>query len=241
MTSPTSTSAALAATPPAGSTAQPRPAARAPARPAGWKVRIAALWLHPATKPLVWIACLLPALLLIWGAAENTLGANPAETLIRSTGLWTLRMLCLTLAVTPLRRWLGWTGLARLRRMLGLYVFFYAVLHVLSYAWLDMGLVWTDIVRDIPKRPFVLVGFLAFVGLVPLAATSFNRAIRTLGAARWQRLHQLVYLIAGLGVLHFFWIRSSKHRWDEFLIYAGVIAVLLSVRLLHRIKMARAA
>jgi sulfoxide reductase heme-binding subunit YedZ len=150
-------------------------------------------------------------------------------------------MLCLVLAVTPLRRWLGWPGLAKFRRMLGLYVFFYAVLHVLAYSWLDMGFDLAAIVRDIPKRPFILVGFLAFVGLVPLAATSFNRAIRTLGAARWQRLHRLVYAIAGLAVLHFFWMRASKHRWNEVLIYAGVIGVLLLARLMHRLKTTRAA
>jgi sulfoxide reductase heme-binding subunit YedZ len=120
-------------------------------------------------------------------------------------------------------------------------VFFYAVLHVLAYSWLDMGFDLAAIVRDIPKRPFILVGFLAFVGLVPLAATSFNRAIRTLGAARWQRLHRLVYAIAGLAVLHFFWMRASKHRWNEVLIYAGVIGVLLLARLMHRLKTTRAA
>jgi sulfoxide reductase heme-binding subunit YedZ len=220
----------------------PRAPARTAARaPAGWRQRVAALWLHPAAKPLVWLACLLPALLLVWGAVANTLGANPAEALLRSTGSWTLRMLCLVLAVTPLRRWLGWPGLAKFRRMLGLYVFFYAVLHVLAYSWLDMGFDLAAIVRDIPKRPFILVGFLAFVGLVPLAATSFNRAIRTLGAARWQRLHRLVYAIAGLAVLHFFWMRASKHRWNEVLIYAGVIGVLLLARLMHRLKTTRAA
>lgn len=198
--------------------------------------RLAALWLHPAVKPLVWFACLLPALLLVEGAWHNTLGANPAEALLRATGLWTLRMLCLVLAVTPLRRAFGWPGLARLRRMLGLYVFFYAVLHVSAYAWLDMGFELADIVRDIPKRPFILVGFLAFTGLIPLAATSFNRAIRWLGAARWQRLHRLVYAIAGLALLHFFWMRASKQRWDEVLIYAVVIGVLLLARLKPRLK-----
>ncbi|MEY4752875.1 MAG: sulfite oxidase [Pseudomonadota bacterium] len=191
-------------------------------------------WLHPAAKPVCWLLCLLPALWLVYGAATNQLGANPAEALIRATGLWTLRMLCVVLAVTPLRKAAGWHGLARLRRMFGLYVFFYAVLHLLSYAWLDMGFVWDDIVRDIPKRPFVLVGVTAFVGLLLLAATSFNRAIRALGAARWQRLHRLVYAIAGLGLLHFLWVRSSKHREIEVLVYAVVIALLLLARLWQR-------
>ena len=126
-----------------------------------------------------------------------------------------LRFLCLTLAVTPLRQWTGWTALARLRRMLGLFAFFYGVLHFLCYAWLDMGFDPAAIVRDIPKRPFVLVGTLALLLMLPLAATSFNRAIRALGAARWRRLHRLVYAVVLLGLLHFFWMRSAKNDFAE--------------------------
>lgn len=187
--------------------------------------------LHPGVKPLLWLLCLLPLADWFWRGGAGTLGANPAETLLRGTGEWTLRLLCVTLAVTPLRRWSGLTALARWRRSLGLFAFFYAVLHFLAYAWLDMGFDAAAIGRDLGKRPFALVGFVAFVALVPLAATSFDRAIRVLGAARWQRLHRLVYAIVVLGWLHLLWMRASKHRFDDVLVYAGVIGVLLGVRL----------
>lgn len=187
--------------------------------------------LLPGVKPLLWLLCLLPLAAWFWRGSAGTLGANPAETLLRGTGEWTLRLLCLTLAVTPLRRWSGLTALARWRRSLGLFAFFYAVLHFLAYAWLDMGFDAAAIGRDLGKRPFALVGFVAFVALVPLAATSFDRAIRALGAARWQRLHRLVYAIVVLGWLHLLWMRASKHRFDDVLVYAGVIGVLLGVRL----------
>jgi sulfoxide reductase heme-binding subunit YedZ len=189
------------------------------------------LLLHAAAKPLLFIACLLPFAWLFYGAASQTLGANPAEALIRSTGDWTLRFLCLTLAVTPLRQWTAQPALARFRRMLGLFVFFYALLHFFSYAWLDMGFELAAIVRDIPKRPFALVGFSAFLLLIPLAATSFNRAVKALGAARWQLLHKSVYLIVLLALLHFFWMRASKNDLAEVAVYALVIAVLLGWRL----------
>ena len=187
-----------------------------------------------AAKPLLFAASLLPFAWLAYGAAANTLGANPAEALIRSTGDWTLRFLCLTLAVTPLRQWTGWHALARLRRMLGLFAFFYGVLHFACFAWLDMGLDLSAIVKDIPKRPFILVGTAALLLMVPLAATSFNRAIRALGAARWQRLHRAVYAVALLGLLHFFWMRSAKNNFGEWSIYAAVLALLLGWRLWHR-------
>jgi len=190
--------------------------------------------LHPLAKPLLFALCLLPFAWLLYGAFAQTLGPNPAEALIRATGDWTLRFLCVTLAVTPLREWLGQPPLARFRRMLGLYAFFYAVLHFLSYAWLDMGLDLDAIVRDIPKRPFALVGFLALLGLIPLAATSFNRAIKALGAARWQTLHKTVYAIVLLGLLHFFWMRAAKHNFAEVAVYAVVVAVLLGWRLQRR-------
>ena len=190
--------------------------------------------LHAAAKPALFVLCLLPFVWLFHGAYTNTLGANPAEALIRSTGDWTLRFLCITLAVTPLRVWTGQAALARFRRMLGLFAFFYVVLHFLAYAWLDMGFEWDTIVRDIPKRPFALVGFAAFVLMIPLAATSFNRAIKALGAKRWQALHRSVYAVVLLGLLHFFWMRAGKNDFAEVAIYAGVIAVLLGWRLLRR-------
>ncbi|WPB57571.1 protein-methionine-sulfoxide reductase heme-binding subunit MsrQ [Xylophilus sp. GOD-11R] len=183
--------------------------------------------LHPATKPLIFLLCLGPFAWLAYGALADALGANPAEALVRSTGDWTLRFLCIVLAVTPLRVMSGWNGLARLRRMLGLYVYFYVVLHLLCYAWFDMGFDIGEVLRDIAKRPFILVGFAAFVLLTPLAATSFNRAIKALGARRWQALHKLVYLIAGLGLLHFFWMRAGKNNFAEVFVYAAIIAVLL--------------
>jgi sulfoxide reductase heme-binding subunit YedZ len=189
------------------------------------------LLLAPAAKPLLFAAALLPLAWLVWGAFNNGLGANPAEALIRSTGDWTLRCLCLTLAVTPLRQWTGWNALARLRRMIGLFTFFYGVLHFLCFAWLDMGFDLKAILKDIPKRPFILVGTAALLTMVPLAATSFNRAIKALGARRWQALHRLVYATALLGVLHFFWMRSAKNDFGEVAVYATIIGTLLGWRL----------
>ncbi len=196
--------------------------------------RATAALLHPAAKPVLFALCLLPFALLLHGALTNTLGANPAEALIRSTGDWTLRFLCITLAVTPLRMRLKLPALARLRRMLGLFAFFYVVLHFLAYAWLDMGFDPAQIARDIPKRPFALVGFLAAVLMVPLAATSFNRAIKALGAARWQVLHRAVYAVVLLGLLHFFWMKSAKNDLAEVAVYAAVIALLLGWRVRRR-------
>ena len=183
-----------------------------------------------ALKPLVFLACLVPLAWLVYAAAANRLGANPAEALIRGAGDWTLRCLCATLAVTPLRQWTRWHTLARLRRMLGLYTFFYAVLHALAYAWLDRGLDLADVVRDIAKRPFILVGTTALLLLVPLAATSVDRAVRALGAARWRALHRAVYLVAGLALLHFFWMRAGKNDFAEVAVYAAVLGVLLGWR-----------
>jgi len=188
---------------------------------------------HRRVKLVLWLLCLWPCAWLVWGATNEALGANPAEYLIRATGDWTLRMLCLTLAVTPLRVMLGWPELARLRRLLGLFTYFYVVLHVLCYSGLDMGFEWGDIAADIVKRPFIMVGFTAFVLLTPLAFTSFNRAIRWLGAKRWQWLHRLVYAVAVLAVLHFFWMRAGKNNFAEVFVYASVLSVLLLFRLKH--------
>jgi len=198
--------------------------------------RSKSLWLHPAAKPLLFVVCLLPFAWLLYGAFADALGANPAEALIRSTGDWTLRFLCITLAVTPLRVVTSQPALLRFRRMLGLFAFFYVVLHFLSYSWLDMGLDLAAITKDIPKRPFALVGFLAFVLMIPLAATSFNRAIKALGAKRWQTLHKLVYGIVLLGLLHFFWMKAAKNNFAEVAVYAVVIAVLLGWRVVRRIR-----
>ena len=188
----------------------------------------------PAAKPLVFIACLLPFAWLLWGAIADRLGPNPAEALIRGSGDWTLRLLCLTLAVTPLRQWTGWHALARFRRLLGLYTFFYGALHFLCFAWLDMGFDLDAILKDINKRPFILVGTAALLLMLPLAATSFNRAIKALGARRWQALHRLVYATALLALLHFFWMRAGKNDFGEWSVYAGVVAVLLGWRVWRR-------
>ena len=206
------------------------PTAAAPARQpqSGSKRR----WLaSPLAKPLLFLVALLPLASLVWGALANTLGANPAEALIRSSGDWTLRLLCLTLAITPLRQATGWHALLRFRRLLGLFTFFYGVLHFLCFAWLDMGFDLAAIVRDITKRPFILVGSAALLSMLPLAATSFNRAIKALGAQRWQALHRAVYATAVLALLHFFWMRSAKNNFAEVAVYGVILGVLLGWRL----------
>lgn len=192
--------------------------------------------LRPQVKSLLFVAAAGPAAALVWGAVHGTLGANPAEALIRNTGDWTLRMLWATLAVTPLRQATGWHALARWRRTLGLYTFFYAVLHAAAYAWLDMGLQVADIVRDIAKRPFILVGATSLLLLIPLAATSWDRAVRTLGAARWKALHRTVYTIALLALLHFLWMRSSKGDVAEVGVYAAILAMLYGWRLRDHLR-----
>jgi sulfoxide reductase heme-binding subunit YedZ len=185
-------------------------------------------------KPCVFLLALLPLGYWLTALFQDALGANPAEALLRGTGLWTLRMLCLLLLVSPLREATGWTHLARMRRMLGLFVFFYALVHFSAYVWLDQSGQWEDIALDIPKRPFILIGLLALLLLFPLALTSFNAAIRWMGAARWRSLHRAVYLIALLAILHFFWMRSGKRNFDEVALYAAIIGVLLAWRVRRR-------
>jgi len=186
---------------------------------------------HRWAKPLVFALCLLPLSWLLYLVVQDQLGANPQEALIRATGDWALRFLVIVLAVTPLRELSGLSALARYRRMLGVFMYFYALLHFLSYSGFDMGFDVADIFNDIVKRPFILVGSLALLLLTPLAATSFNAAIRTLGAKQWQRLHRLVYAVAGLAILHFFWMRAGKNDFAEVAVYAGILALLLGWRL----------
>ena len=190
----------------------------------------------PAAKPLFFFLLLLPLAWLVYGAVFDRLGANPAEALVRSTGDWTLRMLCLVLLVTPLRVVVGLPALARLRRMVGLFVFFYVLLHFFAYGWLDMGLDLEEIAKDIPKRPFILVGFAALLLLTSLAVTSFNAAIRALGAKRWRQLHRAVYAVAALALLHFYWMRAAKQNFAEVAVYAAILAVLLGWRLWSRFR-----
>jgi methionine sulfoxide reductase heme-binding subunit len=194
------------------------------------------LLMHPAAKVIVFLLCLLPFAWLLRGVGlttlgTNVLGANPAETLIRATGDWTLRMLCLTLAITPLRQLMHQPALARFRRMLGLFTFFYGCLHFLCYSGFDMGFVLSDITHDIAKRPFILVGSAALLLMTPLALTSANRVIKSMGGARWRMLHRAVYAVVLLGLLHFFWMRSAKNNYAEVAVYAAIIAVLLGWRI----------
>lgn len=185
-------------------------------------------WPHRLSKPLVFIACLLPLAWLLWRFGSDQLGVNPVETLSHRTGDWSLRFLLLTLAVTPLRRLTGWNGAQRFRRMLGLFAFFYASLHFLVYLVFDQFFDLTAILADIAKRPYITVGFAAFVLLIPLAVTSTQRMIKRLGRS-WTRLHRLVYLIAVLGVLHYLWLVKADLR--EPLLYAAILGVLLGYRL----------
>ena len=198
------------------------------------KPQLTRLLLGGAAKPLLFLLCLAPLAWLVYAAATNQLGANPAEALIRGLGDWTLRGLWLTLAITPLRELSGLAALARFRRMLGVFTFSYASLHLLAYGWLDMGLDFGEIGRDIAKRPFILMGFTAWSLMLPLAATSFNRAIKALGAKRWQTLHKLVYAVGVIALLHFIWMRAGKHNFAEPAVYGVILAALLGWRLWRR-------
>ncbi len=184
-------------------------------------------WLKAALFGL----CLVPFARLVWLGTHSGLGANPIEYITRSTGWWTLSFLLITLSVTPLRRLTGWNWLLRLRRMLGLFAFFYVSLHFTTYIWLDQFFDWQGMLKDIAKRPFITVGFTAFVLLIPLAATSTNAMVRRLGAKRWQRLHRAVYVIATLGVLHFWWLVKKDIR--EPLIFGTLLGLLFLIRLLY--------
>lgn len=185
----------------------------------------------------LWVAGLLPLLMLVSAGLRDALGANPIEYITRATGDWTLRLLLLTLAVTPLRQLTGWHWLVRLRRMLGLYAFFYACLHLTTYVWLDQFFDWPGMLKDIAKRPFVTLGFAAFVLMLPLAATSTNAMIRRLGGRAWQRLHRAVYAVAVLGVAHYWWL--VKKDLTEPILYASVLGTLFALRLWHAWRLQR--
>lgn len=179
-------------------------------------------------KPLLFVLALVPAALLLDGALRGTLGANPLEAITHGTGDWTLRFLLVTLAVTPLRTVTGWNPLIRFRRMLGLFAFFYAILHLLTYIWFDKFFAWHEVLKDIPKRPFITVGLAAVVLLTPLALTSTKGMIRRLGGRRWQALHRLIYVAAILGVVHYFWLVKADVSAPRR--YAMALAVLFSAR-----------
>ena len=183
--------------------------------------------MKPWIKPVVFTLCLLPLGWLVFALLTDRLGANPIEELTRDSGEWTLRLLLITLCMTPLRRASGWSWPLRVRRMLGLFAFFYASMHLTTYLWLDQFFDWGEILRDIIKRPFITVGMTAFVLLLPLAVTSTNAMMKRLGR-NWTRLHQLVYVIPALGVLHFWWLVKADVR--EPLVYAGLLVLLLVLR-----------
>jgi sulfoxide reductase heme-binding subunit YedZ len=181
-------------------------------------------------KPIVFLLALLPLGRLIWLGSEQDLGANPIEFITRSMGTWTLVFLCLSLAMTPARMLTGWTGFIHLRRMLGLFCFFYATLHFLIWLWLDHNFSLTAMWQDVLERPYITFGFLAFVLLIPLALTSNRWAQRKLGR-RWSHLHRMIYGIAVLAILHYWWHKAGKSDYETVSIYLGVIVVLLLLRL----------
>ncbi|VVE42474.1 sulfite oxidase subunit YedZ [Pandoraea communis] len=193
-------------------------------------------WL-PWAKAAVFLLAMVPLLRLgVYGLTDR-LGANPVEFITRSTGTWTLVMLCITLAITPVRRVLGQPWLLRLRRMLGLFAFFYGALHFTTYFWLDQWFDWASILRDVSgKRPFITVGFAAFVLMVPLALTSPYAMARRMGGRRWQRLHRVIYAIAVLAILHYWWMKAGKNDLAQPAIYAIVVAGLLGARLIWALR-----
>ncbi len=191
-------------------------------------------WIRRVAKPVLFVLCSVPLAWLVWDGVTNNLGANPVETVRRYTGDWTLRFLLIALTVTPLRRLSGWHVVIRLRRMLGLFAFFYACLHFVSYIWLDQFFMWDAIIEDILDRPYITVGVASFLLLIPLAVTSTNGMVRRLGGRRWQRLHQLVYVIAVLGVIHFLWLVKSDI--SEPVIYGAILALLLGFRLFWHLR-----
>ncbi|MER1966183.1 protein-methionine-sulfoxide reductase heme-binding subunit MsrQ [Castellaniella sp. GW247-6E4] len=192
-------------------------------------------WPLRLSKGGLFLACLYPLARWFWLGAHDGLSANPPEFLIRSSGVWALVALWLTLCATPLRRLLGWPGAIRYRRMLGLYAFFYTVLHVLAWGWWDRGGNWAAMWTDVWQRDFILIGTLAVLCLVPLALTSTHGWIRRLGRG-WRRLHTLVYPAAVLSVLHFYLMRAGKNDFAEPHVYALILAALLGLRLWWRVR-----
>lgn len=193
-----------------------------------------------AAKAAVWALCLTPAGLLVWRGFTGGLGANPIEFITLRTGFWTLVMLMVTLAITPLRRVTGWNRVIQFRRLLGLFAFFYATLHFLTYVALDLFFDFSAVAADIVKRPYITVGFTAFLLLVPLAVTSTKGSIRRLGR-NWLRIHRLLYVSAALAVLHFYWKKSAKSDIAEPLLFAAILAALLLFRIVYHYRKRRSA
>lgn len=190
-------------------------------------------------KPVVFLACLGPFIWLVWGAFTGGLGVNPVEMITNTTGIWTLRLIAVSLLITPLRWLTKWNPIVRLRRPIGLFAFFYGTLHFMTYFVLDQSLMFDGLWEDIVKRPYITVGFTAFVLLIPLAVTSTQGWIRRLGGRRWNVLHRLVYVSAVLGVLHYWW--KVKLDTTDPMYYAIIVGVLLGVRIVRSIQHRQAA
>lgn len=191
-------------------------------------------------KAAIFVLGLLPFARLAWGTASGSF-TDPLAAITQGSGEWALYFLCITLAVTPLRRFTGWNWVVRLRRMLGLFTFFYALVHFIAFLWFDHFFDVAEMLRDVVKRPFILVGFIAFVLLIPLAATSTNGMIKRLGGKRWQWLHRLIYLIAPLAILHFWWMKAGKNDFAQPILFGVIVAVLLGLRVVWSRTKARAA
>jgi len=192
-----------------------------------------------AIKVVVFVLALLPFLRIVVSIFTDQLGANPIEFITRNTGDWTLYFLCITLAVTPLRRWTKWNWLIRLRRMLGLFAFFYAALHFTTFLWFDHFFDLGEMLKDVVRRPFIAVGFAAFLLLIPLAITSTNAMVKRLGGKRWMWLHRLIYVIALLGILHYWWMKAGKNDLEQPIIFGGIVLVLLGLRVVWALKKSR--
>lgn len=191
-------------------------------------------WIRRFLKTGVFIAGLVPVLILGWDLATDNLSANPIDDITDATGTWTLRFLLLTLAITPLRQISGWNVLSSIRRMLGLFAFFYVCLHFTTYIWLDKFFVWEDVLQDIGKRPFITVGFMSFLLLIPLAATSWTKIMKWMGGKKWKLLHRFVYIAAIGGVIHYLWlVKADKQRP---LIYGALLALLLGYRIWDAVR-----
>jgi sulfoxide reductase heme-binding subunit YedZ len=181
-------------------------------------------------KTLVFALALVPLAKMVWLTVSGAL-VEPLQYITRATGDWTLYFLCITLAVTPLRRLAKWNWVIKLRRMLGLFAFFYALLHFTTFLWFDHFFDVQEMWKDVLKRPFITVGFIAFVMLIPLAVTSTNGMVRRLGGKRWQWLHRVIYIIAPLGILHFWWMKAAKHDFGQPILFGVIVAILLGMRL----------
>ncbi len=187
-----------------------------------------------ALKAAIFLLGLIPVSKMAYLTITQQL-VEPLEHITRGTGDWVLYFLCITLAVTPLRRFTGWNWLVKLRREIGLFAFFYACLHFMTFLWFDHFFDLAEMWKDVLKRPFITVGFTAFVLLIPLALTSTNGMIKRLGGKRWQWLHRLIYIIAPLGILHFWWMKAGKHDFQQPIIFGVIVALLLGLRVFWKL------